>query len=50
MIDDTQKNSKCRLCDDRDEIVNYIIIKCNKRAQKEYKNKDEWVDKVIHWE
>ena len=29
-IDKTQQNSKCRLCGDRDETINYIISECSK--------------------
>ena len=47
---DSQQNSKCRSCADRDETVNNIINECSKLAQKEYKNKHEWVGKVINWE
>ena len=36
-IDKTQQNSKCRLCDDRDETINHIISECSKLVQKEYK-------------
>ena len=32
-IDKTQQNSKCRLCIDRDEIMNRIISECSKLAQ-----------------
>ena len=28
----------------------YIISKCSKLAQKEYKTRHDWVSKVIHWE
>ena len=35
-IDKTQQNSKCTLCDDRDETINHIISECSKLAQKEY--------------
>ena len=45
-----QQNSKCRLCGDRDEMINHIINECSKLAQKEYKARHNWVDKVIHWE
>ena len=48
-IDKTQQNSKCRLCGDRDETVNHIND-YSKLAQKEYKTKQDWVGKVIHWE
>ena len=49
-IDKTQQNSKCRLCGDRDETTNHIISECSKLAQKEYKARQVWVSKVIHWE
>ena len=35
-IDKTQQNSKCRLCGDRDEMINIIISEGNQLAQKEY--------------
>ena len=31
-------------------IVNHLISKCSKLAQKEYKTRHNWVSKVIHWE
>ena len=49
-IDKTQQNSKCRLCVDRDVTINHIISECSKLAQKEYKARHDWVDKVIPWE
>ena len=49
-IDKMQWNSECRLCDDRDKMINDMIIECNKFAQKEYKTRHDWVGKVIHWE
>ena len=49
-IDKTQRNSKYRLCGDRDETINYIICECSKFAQKEYKTRYDWVSKVINWE
>ena len=49
-IDKTQENSKCRLCGDGDETINYIISECSKLGQKEYKARHDWVGKVIHWE
>ena len=48
--DNTQQNSNCRLCSDRDETINYIICEYSKLAQKKYKTKYAWVGKVIHWE
>ena len=49
-IDKTQQKSKCRLCGDRDETINHIISECSKLAQREYKARNDWVGKVIHWE
>ena len=49
-IDKTQKNSKFRLCSDRDETINHIISESSKLAEKEYKTRYDWVGKVIHWE
>ena len=46
-IDETQQNSKCRLCGDRDEMINHIISECSKLAQKEYKARHDRVGKVI---
>ena len=44
-----KQNSKWRLCGDRDETINHIISECSKLLQKEYKTRNDWVDKVIHW-
>ena len=49
-IDKTQQNSKCRLCSDRDETINHIINRYSKLAQKEYKERHDWVGMVIHRE
>ena len=49
-IDKMQQNSKCRLCGDSDETINHIINECSKLAQKEYRDRHDWVGKVIHWE
>ena len=48
--DNMQQNSKYRLCGDRDEIVNHIISKCSKLAQKEYKTRHNSVGKMIQSE
>ena len=45
-----QKDIKQRLCCDVDEMVNHIIIKFSKLIRKGHKSKDDWVEKVIHWE
>ena len=49
-IDETQQNSKCRLCGDKVETINHIISECSKLAQKEYKTRHDWVGEMIHWE
>ena len=49
-IDKTQQNTKCRLCGDREEMINHIISNCSKLPQKEYKERHDWVGKVVHWE
>ena len=46
----TQQNRKCKLCGDSVETVNHIMSECRKLAQKEYKDRHDWVGKVIHWE
>ena len=45
-----QQNSQCKLCGERDKMINHIISKCSKLAWKEYKTRHDWVRKVIHWE
>ena len=47
-IDQRQQNCRCRLCHDRDETINHIIIECSKFAQKEYNTRHDWVGNVIH--
>ena len=32
------------------QTINHIIRECSKLAQREYKARDDWVGKVIHWE
>ena len=45
-IDNTQQNSKCWLCGERNESINNIVSECNKLAQ-EYKTRFNWVGNVI---
>ena len=49
-IDETQQNSRCRLCADGDETINHIISECSKLAQKKHKSRHDWVSMVINWE
>ena len=46
-IDKVQPNNRCSLYRDRDEMINHIS-ECSKLAQKKYKIRHNWVDKVIH--
>ena len=48
-IEKMKQNCRCRLCGDRYETINHIRG-CSKLAQKDYKIRHDWVDKVIHWE
>ena len=49
-IDKMQQKSRCKLCVEREEMINHIISKCSKLGQKEYKTRHNWMGKVIHWE
>ena len=49
-IDKTQEDSKCRMCGKVDETINHLISECSKMAQKEYKNRHDWVGRRIHWD
>ena len=50
-IDKMQQNNKCWLCVDRDEMSYHIISECSKLTKKkEYKDRNNWVKKVINWE
>ena len=46
----TQRNTKCRFCGDRDEMINHMISECCKLVQKEYKTRHNLIGKVIHRE
>ena len=49
-INNVQQNKKCRLCGDKDKIINHMISKCSKLAQKEYNIRYDRVETVIHGE
>ena len=49
-IDKTQEDSKYKLCGIKDETINHMISKCSKLAQRKYKTKHNWAEKVIHKE
>ena len=46
---DTNLQNRKRLCGDRDETINRIIRECSKLAQKVYKIRYTWLDKVTYW-
>ena len=46
----SKKPRKCRLCGDRDEMINNTFRKCSKLAQRENKTRQDWMGKVIHME
>ena len=47
-MDDTQQNSKCSFCGEKNETVNHIKSGCSKLAKKEYNTEHDWAGKVIH--
>ena len=49
-IDNTQQNSKYRLCWEKNETVTHMKNECSNLAEKQYKTKHDWVWKVIHLE
>ena len=47
-INKTHENSMCRLCNDRDETFDHIIIKCSKQVQRISMTRHDWVEEVIN--
>ena len=45
-----QQNTRCRLCDEKDETINHIISEYNNLAQKEDKTRQDLGGKLAHWE
>ena len=43
-------SEKCRQYGERAETIDHLAIKFSKQAQKEYKNRHDWVGKVVYWE
>ena len=48
-IDNTQEQSKCRMCRKRTRL-NHLISECSKMAQREYKRRNDWVGRRVHWD
>ena len=38
------------MCGKVDETINHLVSECSKMAQKEYKNRHDWVGRRIHWD
>ena len=48
-IDKSVDSPLCRLCGEKDEMINLIISECNKLAQKEYKRRHDNIARLVHW-
>ena len=48
-IDNSQKDTLCRLCKEADESINHGVSGCSKLAQKEYKRRHDNLGKIVHW-
>ena len=49
-IDKSQEQKKCRMCSRADETIDHIVSECPKLARGEYKRRNDWVERRIHWE
>ena len=49
-IDKSLKQTKRRMCSRADETINHIVSECSKLAQKEYKERHDWIGRRIQWE
>ena len=49
-IDNSQQNSKYRLCGDRDETMNHITSEFSRLTQRDNKTRYDWVRKMIYRE
>ena len=49
-IDKNQTESKCRLCSKVDETVRHIVCEWPMSAKREYKRRQDWLGRKIHWE
>ena len=47
-IDETQEDSQCGTCEQREETVSHIVSECPKLAQREYKRRHDCVAKALH--
>ena len=44
------QNSKCKPCDERNEIDDHITSECTKLKQKIYWSRNDWIGKMTHWD
>ena len=49
MIDKTQNDTLCRLCNKADERMDHLVSGCSKPSQKKYKRRHDNVGKLVHW-
>ena len=49
-IDQTQTDSKCKICGKVDECIYHVLSECSKLVQKEYKHRHDLMGKRMHWE
>ena len=45
-----QQNTDCKLCGEKNQMVNHLIRWCSNLAQKEQETRQDWAGKVIPWE
>ena len=48
-ISKSQRDSLCRVCRKVDESIDHIVSGCSKLAQKEYKRRNDYLEKIVHW-
>ena len=48
-IDKTSSNSKCRLCNEKEETVDHLVSSCSKIAQTDYKERHDKVARMLYW-
>ena len=48
-IDKTVNDSKCRLCNEKEEIVDHVVSICSKIAQTDFKERPNKVASMLHW-
>ena len=49
-IDETQKDSKCRMCNQKGETVSQIVSECTKLAHREYNRRHDFIAIALHWD